>query len=67
VRTPAEKATLFAKRVPLAWTWRAQRGATAQEAQVPFMAVRAVADSTDTTIPESTLNAVDEFGPVELL
>ena len=39
----------------------------AQEAQVPFMVVRAVADSTDTTIPESSLKAVDEFGRLSCL
>lgn len=41
--------------------------AVAQEAGLPFMVVRAVADSADTTIPYSTLNAVDEFGRLSFL
>jgi adenosylhomocysteine nucleosidase len=63
VRTPAEKATLFRETGAVGVDMEsAAVAATAQEAQVPFMAVRAVADSADTTIPESILNAVDEFG-----
>jgi hypothetical protein len=41
--------------------------AVAQEEQVPFMVVRAVADAMDTTIPKNTLNAFDAFGRLSFL
>jgi adenosylhomocysteine nucleosidase len=63
VRTPAEKAVLFLRTGAIGVDMESAAVATvAQEAQVPFMVVRAVADSTDTTIPKSSLKAVDEFG-----
>ena len=63
VRTPAEKAILFHETGAIGVDMESAAVATvAQEARVPFMVVRAVADSTDTTIPDITLNAVDEFG-----
>jgi adenosylhomocysteine nucleosidase len=39
----------------------------AQEARVPFMAIRAIADSADMAIPQGSLGAVDEFGELNLL
>ena len=39
----------------------------AQEAGVPFMAVRAIADSADMAIPQGSLGALDEFGELNLL
>jgi len=63
VCTPAEKAVLFLRTGAIGVDMESAAVATvAQEARVPFMVVRAVADSTDTTIPESSLKAVDEFG-----
>jgi adenosylhomocysteine nucleosidase len=68
VRTPAEKVALFRETGAVGVDMEsASVAAVAQEARVPFMAVRAVADSTDTTIPDSTLNAVDEFGRLNFL
>ncbi len=63
VRTPAEKVALFRETGAVGVDMEsASVAAVAQEARVPFMAVRAVADSADVTIPEMVLNAVDEFG-----
>jgi adenosylhomocysteine nucleosidase len=63
VRTPAEKATLFRETGAVGVDMESGAiAAVAQEARVRFMVVRAVADATDTFIPEGTLNAVDEFG-----
>ncbi|MGE5838575.1 MAG: purine phosphorylase [Deltaproteobacteria bacterium] len=68
VRTPAEKATLFRETGAIGVDMEsAAVAAVAQEARVRFMAVRAVADATETTVPESTLNAVDEFGGLNFL
>ena len=39
----------------------------AQEAHVPFMTIRAIADSLDAAIPETSLAAVDEFGQLNSL
>jgi adenosylhomocysteine nucleosidase len=68
VSTPAEKAVLFQRTGAIGVDMESASVATvAQEAQVPFMVVRAVADSINTTIPESALNAVDEFGRLSFL
>ena len=68
VRTPSEKVTLFRRTGAVGVDMEsAAVGAVAQEARVPFMVVRAVADSTDMTIPDISLNAVDEFGRLSLL
>jgi len=68
VRTPAEKVALFRETGAIGVDMEsAAVAAVAQEVQVPFMAVRAVADSTNTTIPEMTLNAVDGFGRLKFL
>ena len=42
----------------------------ATRANLPFMAIRAIADTSDMTIPQSGLNAIDEYGrlrPFQLL
>jgi adenosylhomocysteine nucleosidase len=63
VRTPEEKATLFRETGAVGVDMESGAvAAVAQEARVRLMVVRAVADGADTSIPESTLNAVDEFG-----
>ena len=68
VRTPAERVALFRETGAIGVDMEsAAVAAVAQEVQVPFMAVRAVADSTNTTIPEVTLNAVDGFGRLKFL
>jgi adenosylhomocysteine nucleosidase len=68
VRTPAEKGTLFRETGAIGVDMEsAAVAAMAQEAQVPFMAVRAVADAMNTTIPECTLNTFDEFGRFNLI
>lgn len=68
VRTPAEKAILFRETGAIGVDMEsAAVAAVAQEAGIPFMAVRAVADAMDTTIPKSTLNAFDEFGRLRFL
>lgn len=41
--------------------------AVAQSAGVPFLAIRAVADSAGTEIPRATLHAFDEFGQLNLM
>ena len=67
VSTPAEKAILFRETGAIGVDMESAAVATvAQEVGVPFMVVRAVADSMDTTIPKSTLNAFDEFGRLRL-
>jgi adenosylhomocysteine nucleosidase len=63
VRTPAEKAILFQQTGAIGVDMEsAAVAAVAQEARVPFVAVRVVADSADITLPNSALNACDEFG-----
>jgi adenosylhomocysteine nucleosidase len=63
LRSSTEKRVLFERTGAMAVDMESGAVAkVAQEARVPFMVVRAIADSTDTTIPDSTLNAVDEFG-----
>jgi adenosylhomocysteine nucleosidase len=68
VQTPAEKATLFQQTGAVGVDMEsAAVAAVAQEARVPFVAVRAVADSTDVALPSSALNAWDEFGRLNFL
>jgi len=68
VRTSAEKAILFRETGAIGVDMEsAAVGAVAQQERIPFMVVRAVADAVGTTIPESTLNAFDEFGRVSFL
>jgi adenosylhomocysteine nucleosidase len=66
--TPAEKAVLFLQTGAIGVDMESGAVATvAQEARVPFMVVRAIADSADTTISDSSLNSVDEFGRLSCL
>jgi adenosylhomocysteine nucleosidase len=66
--TPAEKAVLFLQTGAIGVDMESGAVATvAQEARIPFMVVRAIADSADTTIPDSSLNSVDEFGRLSCL
>jgi adenosylhomocysteine nucleosidase len=68
VCTPAEKVVLFHRTGAIGVDMESAAVVTvAQEARVPFMVVRAIADSVDTTIPDSSLNAVDEFGRLSCL
>jgi adenosylhomocysteine nucleosidase len=68
VRTPAEKADLFHQTGAIGVDMESAAVAiVAQEARVPFMVVRAITDSADTIIPESVLNAMDEFGRLSCL
>jgi len=68
VRNPAEKAILFRETGAIGVDMEsAAVAAVAQETGVPFLVVRAIADSSDTTILDSTLNAIDEFGRLNLL
>jgi len=68
LRTPGEKAILFQQTGAIGVDMEsAAVAAAAQEAGVPFMAVRVVADSTDLTLPRCALNAYDEFGRLNFL
>jgi adenosylhomocysteine nucleosidase len=68
VRTPAEKVILSRQTGAIGVDMESAAVASvAQQAGVPFLAVRAVADSTDEIIPEIALNAVDEFGQLSFL
>ena len=68
VQTSAEKAILFQQTGAIGVDMEsAAVAAAAQEARVPFIAVRVVADSTDITLPSSALNACDEFGRLNFL
>ena len=68
VSTPAEKAILFCRTGAVGVDMEsAAVAATAQKRGIPFIVVRAVADGVDTTIPQSTLNAFDEFGRLNFL
>jgi adenosylhomocysteine nucleosidase len=68
VCTPAEKAVLFRETGAIGVDMESAAVATvAKEAGVPFIVVRAVADTVYTPIPKNTLNAVDEFGRLSFL
>jgi adenosylhomocysteine nucleosidase len=63
--SPSEKSTLSNRTRAIAADMEsAAVAAVAREAGVPFMAIRAVADRADRTIPESILSGIDEFGRV---
>jgi adenosylhomocysteine nucleosidase len=67
LKSPAEKKILFERTGAIAVDMESGAVAkVAQEAGVPFMAVRAIADSADMAIPQSPLEAVDEFGELSL-
>jgi adenosylhomocysteine nucleosidase len=71
VTRPEEKVTLFQQTGAIAVDMEsAAVAAEAQGAGVPFMAIRAVADPADITLPQSALTSLDEFGklrPLRLL
>jgi len=68
VQTSAEKAILFQQTGAIGVDMEsASVAAVAKEARVPFVAVRAVCDSADMTLPTSVLNASDEFGRLSFL
>ncbi len=68
VQTSAEKAILFQQTGAIGVDMEsAAVAAVAQGARVPFVAVRAVADSMNITLPNSALNACDEFGRLNFL
>jgi len=68
VQTSAEKAILFQQTGAIGVDMEsAAVAAVAQEARVPFVAVRVVADSADIPVPSSALNACDEFGRLNFL
>jgi len=59
----AEKAVLFRETGAIGVDMESAAVAVvAQEAGIPFLVVRAVADAMGTTIPKNALNAFDEFG-----
>ena len=60
---PSEKKALFSRTGAVAVDMESAAVATvAQKAGVPFVAIRAIVESADMTIPRSLLAAVDEFG-----
>lgn len=68
VRTPEEKAILFQETGAIGVDMESGAvAAAAQEAGVPFIAIRAVADSMDIPLPKSAVNAFDEFGRLKFL
>jgi adenosylhomocysteine nucleosidase len=71
VTCPEEKATLFQQTGAIAVDMEsAAVAAEAQQAGVPFMAIRAIADPVGITLPQSALASLDEFGrlrPLRLL
>jgi adenosylhomocysteine nucleosidase len=68
LKNPVEKRSLFERTGAIAVDMESGAVAkVAQEAGVPFMAVRAIADPADATIPQSPLHAVDEFGELSWL
>lgn len=68
LKTPTEKRILFERTSAIAVDMESGAVAkVAQEAGVPFMAVRAIADSAEMAIPQSPLKAIDEFGELSLM
>ncbi len=68
VRTPPEKTALFRRTGAVGVDMEsAAIASVAREARVPFIAIRAVADAIDTTIPKCVLNTFDEFGRLSLI
>ena len=68
VCSPSEKTALYRQTGAIGVDMEsAAVAAVAREEGVPFMVVRAVADSANTTVPYSTVNAVDGFGRLNLL
>jgi adenosylhomocysteine nucleosidase len=68
LRTAEEKASLYRQTGAFAVDMESGAvAAVAQSAGVPFVAIRAIADSAGTEIPRVTLQAFDEFGQLNLL
>jgi adenosylhomocysteine nucleosidase len=68
VQTSAEKAILFQQTGAVGVDMESAAIAfVAQEARVPFVAVRVIADSANAPLPNSALNACDEFGRLNFL
>jgi len=71
VTRPAEKATLFQQTGAIAVDMEsAAVAAEARRAEVPFMAIRAVADPVNITLPQCAIASLGEFGklrPLRLL
>jgi len=69
--SPTEKFNLFNQNDAIAVDMESGSVAgMASRANLPFMAIRAIADTTDMAIPASALNAIDEYGrlrPMRLL
>jgi adenosylhomocysteine nucleosidase len=67
LRSSAEKRNLFERTGAMAVDMESGAVArVAQGAHAPFMAVRAIADSADMAIPQSSVGAIDEFGELNL-
>jgi adenosylhomocysteine nucleosidase len=68
LKSSTEKRVLFERTGAIAVDLESRSVAgVAQEARVPFMAIRAIADPADMAIPQVSLAAVDEFGQINLL
>ncbi|HMK76517.1 MAG TPA: purine phosphorylase [Thermodesulfobacteriota bacterium] len=68
LRSSAEKRVLFERTGAMAVDMESGAVArVAQEADAPFVAIRAIADSADMAIPQSSVGATDEFGELNLL
>ncbi len=69
--SPMEKFNFFSRNDAIAVDMESGSVAEmASRANLPFMAIRAIADTADMTIPASSLNAIDEYGrlrPMRLL
>mgnify|MGYP001812346061 FL=1 len=69
--SPTEKSTFFNQNDAIAVDMESGSVAEmASRASLPFMAIRAIADTADMAIPASALNAIDEYGrlrPMRLL
>ena len=62
LKRPSEKKALFDRTGSIAVDMEsATIAAVAREASVPFVAIRAIADAYEMTIPEGVLSAVDDF------
>jgi adenosylhomocysteine nucleosidase len=68
LRNPSEKMALFDRMGAIAVDMEsAAIAAVAEEANISFMAIRAISDPADMTIPSSALTAFDKFGRLNLL
>jgi adenosylhomocysteine nucleosidase len=67
LKSSAEKRVLFERTGAMAVDMESGAVAkVAQDAHVPFMAIRAIADSADMAVPQNSLGAIDEFGELNL-